>query len=127
MNDEPPITAAKLRIVTNNGKTVPSERPKSAKQPKRKRQFAQVNLDRLRDPIWQRRFSAATLLYVLLQYMTRRGAKSWVLTNDDAAIVGVDRRRKRDGLRELEADGLIRVIKKGRHNPEVVMLPPALW
>jgi hypothetical protein len=124
MTDEPKITAARLRIVANNGDVVPAKRTTPSKQPKRR--FAQVNLNRLCDPFWQRKFSAATRLYFLLQYLTKRGAKSWELTNDDAAIVGVDRYRKCEGLRELEEDGLIRIVRKGRHNPEVFLLRPGL-
>jgi hypothetical protein len=123
-DDNGRITAAKLRIVTKDGEPVAAKRTAPAKQPKRR--FAQVNINRLRDPLWQRKFAASTRLYFLLQYLTRRGARSWTLTNDDAAIVGLERRHKHESLRELEADGLVQVARKGQRNPEVTLLRPGL-
>jgi hypothetical protein len=124
MSDEPELTAARLRIVTNNGEAVPPKR--SATPVKARRRFAQVGLDRLRDPVWQREAPARLRLYLLLQYLTKRGARSWTLTNDEAAAVGVVRQHKHRCLRELEARGLIRVIRKGGRNPEVALVPPGL-
>ena len=121
MTDESKITAAKLRIVTNNGEAVP-RRSAPARPQKARRRFAQVDLDWFRDPAGRREISPRMRLYLLVQYLTKRGAREYALTNDDAAEVGLDRKTKHRYLRQLERVGLVKVSRRGQRNPIVSLI-----
>jgi hypothetical protein len=86
------------------------------KQRWRGRRFAQIPLEWLSDPAWQRQIGPALRLYLVLQYATKRGARSVRLTNDLAAVAGLDRYHKSRCLRQLEARALVAVHRVGNRN-----------
>jgi hypothetical protein len=116
VSDEP-LTAGRLRIVADNGEVV-LPRPRKAK-----RRFAQVDLDWLGTPAGRRGIAPPIRLYLLLQFLTRQGTRSWKLTNDEAARVGLDRHQKCRYLKRLEVDGMIRITRNGRHTSEITLVP----
>jgi hypothetical protein len=148
MSDEPKITAARLRIVTNNGEQVPDHRTAPTASARRggrmggglaeaidvshsatgkspRQRFAQVSIDWLGDPAWQRLIPPHLRLYFLVQYLTKRGSREWPLTNSEASEIGLDRHHKHRYLGQLEQLGLVRVSRQGQHNPVVSLALPA--
>ena len=115
------LSAARLKIVVDNEKpkTAPAPNPK-----KTKRRFAQMDISWLSHPILKRKIAPDWRLYLLLQYVTRRGARSVRLTNELAAEAGLDRHHKSRLLKQLEIQGLVKVTRRGQHNPEVAMTWP---
>ena len=83
------------------------------------RRFAQIPLEWLGDPVWQRQIAPALRLYLVLQFATKRGARPVRLTNSMAAGAGIERRHKTRYLRQLEAQDLVEVVRDGNRNPEV--------
>jgi hypothetical protein len=115
------MSAARLRIVVDN------ETPKTASMPKpkkTKRRYAQADIDWLSHPVLKNKFTADWRLYLLLQYVTRRGTRSVRLTNELAAEAALDRHHKSRFLKQLEIQGLVKVTRRGKHNPEVVVIWP---
>lgn len=121
MNDEEQITADRLRIVVNNDAAEPKDRPTKS-TPKLKRRFAQISLEWLSDPAWRGQIAPALRLYLVVQFATRRGARTVRLTNDMAAEAGIDRHRKSRLLAQLEARGWVKVSRDGNRNPEVCLM-----
>ena len=119
MSDEP-LTVARLRIVADNDAPVGTVPPKPRKA---KRQFAQIDLAWLGTPAGRKGIASHLPLYLLLQFLTKRGTRSWKLTNDEAARVGLDRHQKCDCLRRLEVEGMIIITRKGRRTSEVTLVP----
>jgi hypothetical protein len=115
MSDKP-ITAAGLRIVVNNSKAI-SPKPRKAK-----REFAQIDLDWLGHPVWRKGIAPHLRIYLLLQFLTKRGTRSWKLTNAEAAQVGVSRQHKYHALRRLTIEGIITSTRSGRHTSEITLV-----
>jgi hypothetical protein len=57
--------------------TVPAPKPRKAK-----RQFAQIDLAWLGTPAGRKGIASYLRLYLLLQFLTKRGTRSWKLTNE---------------------------------------------
>jgi hypothetical protein len=75
-------------------------------------------LDRGNDEI----YSARTRLLLYLAIKSRRGQRPVRLTNEMAAEIGLDRRRKCEALRYLESQGRVTVVQVGQHVPWVYLL-----
>ena len=121
-DDGGPITAAKLRLAVNNVKLAPVKaRPE--KHTRRRRHFAQVELAWLSNPDRQGAVAPWVRLYLLLQYATKRGERTVRLTTEMMAEIGISRQNKPRYLRQLEARGLVKVVRDGHRVSEVSLLP----
>jgi hypothetical protein len=118
------LSVVRLRIVTNNKKPIPEAHKPNLSRIERRR-FAQIPLTWLRDPTWQKKIAPDLRLYLLLQYATKRGSRSVRLTTEMLADVGIARQNKHRYLTQLEASGLVKVVRDGRRLPEV-SLPPVI-
>jgi hypothetical protein len=75
-------------------------------------------LDRGNDEI----YSARTRLLLYLAIKSRRRQRPVRLTNEMAAEIGLDRKRKCETLRYLESRGRVTVVQVGQHAPWVYLL-----
>jgi hypothetical protein len=124
------LTAARLRIVTNNSERVQLKpKARSDWQSTREDLYGQVYLARITDRAWDRFYVPAVRLYHYLEIKSFRGTRLVRLTNDMAADVGLNRHHKSYWLKQLEAWGLVTVTRFGQKTPLVTVnvspyLPP---
>lgn len=104
-----------LHVVVNND-AKPKPKPKAP-------QFAKIPLDWLREPpATCGQIPPALRLYLLLQYVTKRGTRPMRLTNDMLAMARIVRQHKTRYLGVLERRGLIAVVRDGNRNPEISLV-----
>jgi hypothetical protein len=111
-----------LLVVDNDG--IPAVDEQKARSKRRKRRYGQVSIDWLADPAWREAMAPWLRLYLLLQYLTKRGEQSVRLTNEMAAEAGLDRHQKSRCLHELVTRGLVTGWRYGQHNPVVSLVLP---
>ena len=114
--DSDPFDPVSLQI----GASTPVAQP--ARLRRRAHQFVMVPL------AWKARLNSARnacTLKVALELQFRHwktGGRSVILANSAMADIGVHRHSKWRALRELEALGLIKVVRRPRKSPEVIVL-----
>jgi hypothetical protein len=94
----------------------------SIRHPEAGRNAAPVPLAELLDRGNDEIYSARTRLLLYLAIKSRRGQRPVRLTNEMAAEIGLDRRRKCEALRYLESQGRVTVVQVGQHVPWVYLL-----
>ena len=90
--------------------------------PRHKGLWASVPLAELLDRGNDEIYSARTRLLLYLAIKSRRGQRPVRLTNEMAAEIGLDRRRKCEALRYLESQDRVTVVQVGQHVPWVYLL-----
>jgi hypothetical protein len=96
--------------------------PKSAKRGKWRRQFVRVPWSWIVRLQSAKRVSTFKLALVLLYENWRTGGQPIVLSNMLSEAEGLSRRSKWNALLELESLGLIRIERRPRRSPRLVLL-----
>jgi len=122
MIEDDPHTDLKRHALTADTMAVIERWVEPEKMRKRRRQFIKVPFT------WYERLSAArhiatyrVALYVLHLHWKHDG-QSFPLANGMLTMDGVNRFRKSDGLRELEALGLVKVDRRQRKSPVITVV-----
>jgi hypothetical protein len=122
MTDDDPHADLKQHALSAETMAVIERRVLSEKIRKRRKQFIKVPFT------WYERLNAArhiatyrVALYVLYLHW-KHGGQPFPLANGMLAMDGVNRFRKSDGLRELEALGLVRVDRRQRKSPVITVV-----
>jgi len=83
---------------------------------------APINPAWLFHPKWRHTFAPVPRLYLYLWVASHQGRLAVRLTNEAVTDLGIDRYCKYRCLRELEADGLIHVVRQGQKAPVVTVV-----
>ena len=95
---------------------------KTTRLPRHPGLWAAVPLEELTDRRHDGTYSARARLLLFLRIKSRRGQRTWRLTNEDAASIGLDRPLKWRCLRYLELGGYVSVERHGQQVPVVTVL-----
>jgi len=128
MTDKDKLTAARLRIVASNGKTVtkpPEHRTLRRRQHRKIKDawFSPIPLWWLNDARFHKLYPARARVHTRLWFETHGGTESVAVTNELAAQLGLPKQGKMRELRWLEREGFLTVEAIGNRTPIIRLLP----